>query len=437
MTSFYDYMQTDMGVSQRIAELANRCEEKLAPLFAEAEAVAGVNQLKVLKAMQDSRLSESHFGFASGYGYNDSGRECLESVYAKTFKAELALARPQIISGTHALTVALFGNLRSGDELLSAFGKPYDTLDSCIGLRPAKGSLAEHGVAYRQAELKNGRPDLKDIADHVGPKTKLVLFQRSRGYAWRDSFSPKELGEAIQAVKSVRKDVICMVDNCYGEFVTDTEPLEAGADLIAGSMIKNPGGGLAPVGGYIAGKAEYIENAASRLSSPGLGREVGPSLGLAQTLLQGFFLAPQVVCGALKSAMLAALMFDELGYETLPGPFAKRSDIVQAVKLKSAKAVLSFCSGIQKAAPVDSFVRPEPWAMPGYDDPVVMAAGAFVQGSSIELSADAPMREPYIAYFQGGLTWHHGRAGVVIAIDNMAKDNVLSDVSAAKGMAEV
>ncbi|MDR1539468.1 MAG: methionine gamma-lyase family protein [Clostridiales bacterium] len=415
-----------MGIDHRVLNLALKAQEGLKGAFALHEEIAGVNQLKVLKAMQDNRLSESHFGISTGYGYHDSGREVLESIYADVFKTESALARPQIISGTHALSTALFGNLKHGDELACVTGKPYDTLDSVIGIHKARGSLMEHGIIYKQADLEGAEINYGAIAEIITKNTKIAAIQRSKGYAWRHSLSVEEIGDIIGFVKGMNKDAICMVDNCYGEFVELAEPSEAGADLVVGSMIKNPGGGLAPVGGYIAGKEEYVENAAARLGSPGLGKEAGPSLGIAPALLQGLFLSPQVVCGCVKGAMLASEMFLRLGFDVLPLPGEKRTDIVQAVKLGSLKALLSFCEGIQKAAPVDSFAKPEPWNMPGYDSLVVMAAGAFIQGSSIELSADAPIREPYTAYFQGGLTWHHAKAGIIIAIDNMLKDGVIS-----------
>ncbi|MDR3239086.1 MAG: methionine gamma-lyase family protein [Clostridiales bacterium] len=422
----YDYLIDEMGVDARIAALAAEAEAELRPLFACADGVAEYNQLKVLRAMQKNKLSDIHFALTTGYGYHDMGRDTLENIYAELFHAEAALVRPQMISGTHALTVALFGNLRYGDELLSPVGKPYDTLESVIGIRAASGSLREHGVTYRQVDLlPDGAVDYDGVAKAITPRTKLVTIQRSKGYAWRRSFSVAEMGLLIQRIKSIRGDIICMVDNCYGEFVEEREPMEAGADLAVGSLIKNPGGGLAPSGGYIVGKKEYVDRAAARLTVPGLGKEVGPGLGLTLALTQGLFLAPQTVSGALKAAMLAARMFERLGFGTLPAAEGTRSDIVQAIRMGSAEAVLSFCRGIQKAAPVDSFVTPEPWDMPGYDAPVIMAAGAFIQGSSIELSADAPMKEPYIVYFQGGLTWPHAKAGVIMAADTMLKDGAL------------
>ena len=417
---YYDYLSREFGVSPKLISLAKTAEARLEPQFRLADEIAGVNQLKVLRAMREHRLSDAHFARATGYGYNDAGREVLEAVYASVFKAEDALVRPQMISGTHALTVALFGNLRHGDELLSPAGKPYDTMDAVIGIRPAKGSLAEHGVTYRQVDfLPDGAPDYGGIARAVTPRTKMALIQRSKGYAWRRSLSVDEIGRIISAIKAVNPGTVCAVDNCYGEFVEESEPAEAGADLVIGSLIKNPGGGLAQSGGYIAGKREYVENAAVRLTSPGLGKEVGPTLGAAPRMLQGLFLAPQTVGGCVKGAVFLSALMRELGFDALPAPDERRADIVQAVRMKTPENVLAFCRGVQRAAPVDSFANPEPSAMPGYDCPVVMAAGAFVQGASIELSADAPMRKPYTVYFQGGLTWRHAQAGVIIAVNEV------------------
>jgi cystathionine beta-lyase family protein involved in aluminum resistance len=351
----------------------------------------------------------------------------MEEIYADVFKAESALVRPQLISGTHALAVALFGNLRPGDELVSPVGRPYDTLESVIGIRPAVGSLAEFGVTYKQVDLlQDGVTiDCDTIARTVTPKTKMITIQRSKGYAWRRSFTIKELTDLITFLRKLSPNAIILVDNCYGEFTELSEPIEAGADLVAGSLIKNPGGGISHGGGYVAGKLDYVEAAATRLTSPGLGREVGPTFGMARQMMQGLFIAPQVVAGCIKGAVLTAAVFKRLGYDVLPDVFDDRADIVQAVKLRSPEAVLAFCEGIQKAAPVDSFVTPVAAPMPGYDNDVVMAAGAFVQGSSIELSADAPLREPYTVYFQGGLTEAHSKAGAVFALDAMVKKAVI------------
>ena len=407
----------------------NYCSQALAELdviFRRIDETGELNQAKVLWAMQKNKLSDSHFNYITGYGYNDAGRDVLEKIYKDVFEAEAALVRPQIISGTHGLTVALTANLNCGDELLSAVGSPYDTLRSVIGVNPTKGSLIEQGISYKEAPLTpNGRPDHEAISKAVTHKTKIALIQRSKGYCWRPSFSVEEIGSVIKLIKSLNPNVICLVDNCYGEFVEDVEPIEAGADLVVGSLIKNPGGGLAPVGGYIAGKEEFVEMAAIRLSAPGLGREVGPGLGLTSKMAQGLFMAPQVVCGSLKGAVFAAKIFEGLGFPALPSWNEKRTDIVQALEFGSPEILLAFCRAIQKAAPVDSFVTPEPWDMPGYDCPVVMAAGAFVQGSSIELSADAPMKEPYIAYFQGGLTWFHAKLGVMTAVNELYKNKYI------------
>ena len=416
-------------MNSKAADFVNKAEQEMAFYLNEAKDIAEFNQLKVLRAMQENRLSEAHFAATTGYGYNDLGRDALEAIYATIFKAEAALVRPQLISGTHALAAALFGNLRPGDVLVSVTGAPYDTLQSVIGIRPAPGSLAEYGVTYRQVELTaNGSFDYKKIAEALecteSKSVKMAAIQRSKGYAWRPSFTVSEIRELIEFIKSINQDIIVMVDNCYGEFVECDEPVEAGADMAVGSLIKNPGGGLAPVGGYIAGARRYVEMAATRLTAPGLGMEVGPTLGLTAPLLQGLFLAPQVVESSVQGAILAAAVFEKLGFPVLPGPRDIRTDIVQAIKLGSADKILAFCKGIQRAAPVDSFVTPEGASMPGYDHQVVMAAGAFVQGSSIELSADAPLRPPYNVYLQGGLTRYHAKFGVIYALQSlMEADN--------------
>ena len=385
--------------------------------FKEIDEIAEFNQVKVLSAMRKNKLSESHFGAASGYGYNDAGRDVLEQIYADIFNAELAITRPQIVSGTHAISLALFSNLNHGDELIFATGTPYDTLQGVVGLRKTKGSLVELGVNVKIINIReNGDIDLDAVKASITEKTKIVAFQRSRGYAWRRSFGVNELNNAIDTVKSVNDNIICFVDNCYGEFCEVSEP---NADLLAGSLIKNPGGGLAPSGGYVVGREEYVENAACRLTAPGLGREVGPSLGLAGVMLQGLFLAPSVVASAIKGAVFAAAVFEKLGFKTLPASNVKRVDIVQAIEMKSKNALITFCKGIQKGAAVDSFASPEPCDMPGYDCPIIMAAGAFVQGSSIEFSADAPIIEPYIAYLQGGLTWQHAKSGIITAVNEL------------------
>lgn len=423
---FYDYITGHMGISPQVASFVEEVEKGLTKIYAKADEIADYNQLKILNAMQENRLSDTHFNDSTGYGYHDEGRLVLEEIFAKIFKAEAALVRPQLISGTHALSAALFGNLRPNDVLLSPVGSPYDTLESVIGINPTSGSLMEYGIKYRQVDLlPNGTFDYEKIKLALADKPKMVTIQRSKGYSWRPSFTVESIGQLIKCIQQESSDTIIMVDNCYGEFVEPTEPIEASADIIAGSLIKNPGGGLAPGGGYVVGKQEYVEKAAERLTAPGLGSAVGPSLGMTRTLIQGLFLAPQTVSATIKGAALTAAVFSKLGYDVLPSPIETRTDIVQAVKLGSPEKVQSFCRGIQKAAPVDSFVTPEPAPMPGYTHGVIMAGGTFIQGSSIELSADAPMREPYIVYFQGGLTASHSKSGVLFALDSMFKDNLL------------
>ena len=412
----------DLGISEEVFQYGKKISENLLERFSEIDRVAEYNQLKVLGAMQECRVNEGCFHYASGYGYNDRGRDVLEEVYAKTFHTEAALVRPQITCGTHALNLALSANLRPGDELLSPAGKPYDTLEEVIGIRKSKGSLAEYGITYRQVDLlEDGTFDYDNIKKAINEKTKLVTIQRSKGYQTRPSFSVKQIGELIAFVKKIKPEVTVMVDNCYGEFVETIEPSDVGADMIVGSLIKNPGGGLAPIGGYIAGTKECIENCAYRLTSPGLGKEVGASLGVMQSFFQGFFLAPTVVAGALKGAIFAANIYEKLGFSVIPNGTESRHDIIQAVTLGSPEGVIAFCKGIQAAAPVDSYVSPEPWAMPGYDSDVIMAAGAFVQGSSIELSADGPIKPPYAVYFQGGLTWAHAKFGILRSLEEMVR----------------
>ena len=416
-----------LGISKEVYAFSYKIEEQLKERFAEIDRIAEYNQLKVIRAMQECRVNEGCFHYASGYGYNDQGRDTLEEVYAKTFHAEAALVRPQITCGTHALALTLSANLRPGDELLSPVGKPYDTLEEVIGIRPSKGSLAEYGVSYRQVDLlEDGTFDYENIRKAINEKTKMVTIQRSKGYQTRPSFSVSQIGELISFVKSIKSDVICMVDNCYGEFVETIEPTDVGADLIVGSLIKNPGGGLAPIGGYVAGKEALIENCAYRLTSPGLGKEVGASLGVMQSFYQGFFLAPTVVASALKGAIFAANIYEKLGYSVIPNGTESRHDIIQAVTFGSPEGVIAFCQGIQAAAPVDSYVTPDPWAMPGYDSEVIMAAGAFVQGSSIELSADGPIKPPYAVYFQGGLTWPHAKLGILKSLEQLVRKGIVS-----------
>lgn len=415
-----------LGIDTKVLDYCVSIEAKLAKRFLEIDLVAEFNQMKVLKAMQKNRLSDIHFAATTGYGYNDIGRDTLESVYADVFQAEDALVRPQLISGTHALTVALSGNLRPGDEILSPVGKPYDTLEGVIGITKTKGSLAEFGITYSQVDLLfDGSLDWEGIRAAIKPNTKLVTIQRSKGYDSRPTLSVQCIGELISFVKDLKPDLICMVDNCYGEFVELTEPTQVGADLCVGSLIKNPGGGLAPIGGYIVGKKDYVENAAYRLTAPGLGKEVGATLGLNASLFQGLFLAPQVVSGALKGAIFAANVYEQMGYEVLPNGSEDRYDIIQAITLNSAEAVIAFCKGIQAAAPVDSYVVPEPWAMPGYQCDVIMAAGSFVQGSSIELSADAPIKPPYTVFFQGGLTWYHAKFGILMSVQKLYEEGII------------
>lgn len=420
-----EYYQS-LGISPGVYDFAIEIEKGLKDRFEAIDQVTELNQMKVLWAMQKNKLAEAHFTATTGYGYNDLGRETLEKVYADIFKTEDALVRPQITCGTHALAVALSSNLRPGDELLSPVGKPYDTLEEVIGIRPSKGSLKEYGVSYRQVDLlPDGGFDFDGIKKATNEKTKLVTIQRSKGYATRPTLSVERIGELISFVKSIKPDVICMVDNCYGEFVEEKEPSEVGADMVVGSLIKNPGGGLAPVGGYICGTKECIENAAYRLTSPGLGKEVGASLGLNDKLFQGLFLAPCVVNSALKGAILAANIYEKLGFPVIPNGTESRHDIIQAVELGKPELLIAFCEGIQAAAPVDSYVRPEPWAMPGYDSDVIMAAGAFVSGSSIELSADGPLKEPYAVYFQGGLTYPHVKFGIMMSLQKIVEKGLI------------
>ena len=421
-------MYSTLGISKEVFAFGTKIEEELKERFAKIDEIAEYNQLKVIHAMQASKVSEACLYGTTGYGYNDLGRDTLEQVYATCFGTEDALVRPQIACGTHALATALSGNLRPGDELLSPVGKPYDTLEEVIGIRESNGSLREYGISYRQVDLlPDGTFDYDGIRAAINEKTKLVTIQRSKGYASRPTLSAEQIGELIAFVKSIKPEVICMVDNCYGEFVERIEPSDLGADMVVGSLIKNPGGGLAPIGGYIVGKKECVENAAYRLTSPGLGKEVGASLGVIQSFYQGFFLAPTVVSGALKGAIFAANIYEKLGFEVVPNGSESRHDIIQAVAFHNPDALIAFCEGIQAAAPVDSYVTPEPWAMPGYDSDVIMAAGAFVQGSSIELSADGPIKPPYAVYFQGGLTWYHAKLGILKSLQKL-KERKLVDL---------
>ena len=415
-------MYEALGISREVYEFGEKILKELEPRFKAIDETAEYNQLKVLKAMQDNKVSEACLLGTTGYGYNDIGREKLEAVYASVFHAEDALVRPQITCGTHALALALMSNLRPGDMLFSPVGKPYDTLEEVIGIRPSKGSLAEYGVSYSQVDLlPDGSFDFENIKKVLleNDNIKLVTIQRSKGYQTRPTLSVERIGELISFIKGIKKDVLCMVDNCYGEFVERIEPTDLGADMVVGSLIKNPGGGLAPIGGYIAGKKECVENAAFRLTSPGLGKEVGASLGILPQFYQGFFLAPTVTASALKGAIFAANIYEKLGFDVCPNGSEDRFDIIQAVTFGKPEGVIAFCEGIQSAAPVDSFVTPEPWDMPGYDAQVIMAAGAFVSGSSIELSADGPIKEPYSVFFQGGLTWPHAKYGILKTLQKL------------------
>ena len=416
-----------MGISRKVYALGEKTLASLADRFAEIDKIAEYNQAKVLSAMQKNRVSATCFAATTGYGYDDVGRDNLEKVYADVFHTEAALVRPQITCGTHALTVALSANLLPGDELLSPVGLPYDTLQEVIGIRPSPCSLAEYGVTYRQVDLlSDGAFDYKGIKNAINEKTKLITIQRSKGYATRPTFSVKQIGELIAFCKSIKPDVLVMVDNCYGEFVETIEPSDVGADMTVGSLIKNPGGGLAPIGGYICGTKACVERCAFRLSAPGLGQEVGANLGIMTALYQGFFLAPTVVAGAEKGAIFAANLYEPLGYRCVPNATESRHDIIQAVELGSEEAMIAFCAGIQAAAPVDSYATPLPWDMPGYNDKVIMAAGAFIQGSSIELSADGPIREPYAVYFQGGLTWFHAKTGILMSLQKLVDAGIVN-----------
>ena len=417
-----------MGIRETVLSFGKNIEKNLKDRFEKIDEIAEYNQLKVIKAMQENRVSAGCFNYASGYGYDDQGRDTLEKVYASIFHTESALVRPQITCGTHALALALAANLRPGDTLLSPVGKPYDTLEEVIGIRPSNGSLAEYGISYKQVELlEDGYFDYPAIEKALEDKTiKLATIQRSKGYQTRPSYSVEKIGELIAFIKERRPDVICMVDNCYGEFVERIEPSDVGADMIVGSLIKNPGGGLAPIGGYIAGTKECVENASYRMTCPGLGSEVGATLGVNRSFFQGFFLAPMVTKGALKGAVFAANIYEKLGFPVIPDSTEPRQDIIQAVSLGTPEGLIAFCKGIQAAAPVDSYVDPEPWDMPGYDSQVIMAAGAFVQGSSIELSADGPMKPPYAVYFQGGLTWEHAKLGVLMSLQKMVDKGLVT-----------
>ncbi len=417
----------NFGISKEVLTFCNKILEELQDRFKDYDEIKEYNQLKVINAMQEARLSEAHFAPTTGYGYNDIGREALEKIYANVFNTEDALVRPQITCGTHALGIALAANLRPGDELLSISGKPYDTLEEVIGIRPAQGSLKEYGVSYSQVELKeNGDFDKDAIKNAINDKTRVIAIQRSKGYMERKTLSPYDIGDIIHFVKDIKPEVIVMVDNCYGEFVNLKEPSDFGADMTVGSLIKNPGGGLAPVGGYIAGTKECVERCSYRLTTPGLGREVGPTLGVTKDMIMGLFMAPSVVNSALKGAVFAAAIYEKLGFKVVPAASEERFDIIQAIQFGNPEGLISFCQGIQAGAPVDSYVVPEPWAMPGYDSNVIMAAGTFVSGASIELSADGPLREPYTAYFQGGLTFEHAKLGIIMSLQKLVSKKIVT-----------
>ncbi len=416
-----------MGISPAVYQLGEETLAKIADRFSAIDKIAEYNQAKVISAMQKNRVSAACFAGTTGYGYDDLGRDNLERVYADVFHTEAALVRPQITCGTHAPTVALSANLLPGDERLPPVGIPYDTLQEVIGIRPSPCSLAEYGVTYNQVDLlPDGTFDYEGIRKAINPKTKMVTIQRSKGYATRPTFSVEQIGQLIAFCKNIKPNLIVMVDNCYGEFVETIEPSDVGADMTVGSLIKNPGGGLAPIGGYICGTKECVARCGYRLSAPGLGQEVGANLGIMTSLYQGFFMAPTVVAGAEKGAIFAANLYEPLGFKCVPNATESRHDIIQAVELGSEKGMIAFCKGIQAAAPVDSFADPMPWDMPGYNDQVIMAAGAFIQGSSIELSADGPIREPYAVYFQGGLTWCHAKLGILMSLQKMVDTGLVS-----------
>ena len=421
-----EYLQCNFGIDKRILELISKSEKKIEHIFGKYEDICAYNQYKVLDAFQKNGVSDRHFNWNTGYGYDDIGREVTEKVFAEVFKAEKAIVRTQIVNGTHALSLILSGILRPGDEIIYISGKPYDTLEEVIGIRGNEmGSLSEFGITYKEVPLKNNKLDFTGIKKAISDKTKMVTLQRATGYSWRKAIEIDDIENAVQEVKAIDDKIIFMVDNCYGEFLDILEPTEIGADVMAGSLIKNPGGGLALSGGYIVGKSQLIDKIMYRLTCPGIGGECGLTFGQTRNILQGLFMAPNVVKGAIKGAILCGEVYSQLGYDTCPKTGDARSDIIQGIKFFSEEKVIGFCQGVQEAAPIDSFVKPEPWDMPGYDTPVIMAAGAFIQGSSIELSADAPIREPYIAYFQGGLSYEHSKFGIIKSLDNLYKKGLL------------
>ncbi|MBF1133693.1 MAG: methionine gamma-lyase family protein [[Eubacterium] brachy] len=421
-----EYLQCNFGIDKRILELVSKSEKKIEHIFGKYEDICAYNQYKVLDAFQKNGVSDRHFNWNTGYGYDDIGREVTEKVFAEVFKAEKAIVRTQIVNGTHALSLILSGILRPGDEIIYISGKPYDTLEEVIGIRGNEmGSLSEFGITYKEVPLKNNKLDFTGIKKAISDKTKMVTLQRATGYSWRKAIEIDDIENAVQEVKAIDDKIVFMVDNCYGEFLDILEPTEIGADVMAGSLIKNPGGGLALSGGYIVGKSQLIDKIMYRLTCPGIGGECGLTFGQTRNILQGIFMAPNVVKGAIKGAILCGEVYSQLGYDTCPKTGDARSDIIQGIKFLSEEKVIGFCQGVQEAAPIDSFVKPEPWDMPGYDTPVIMAAGAFIQGSSIELSADAPIREPYIAYFQGGLSYEHSKFGIIKSLDNLYKKGLL------------
>lgn len=424
----YELLHGELGIHRRVLDVVDEAEQQVESVFQELDDIMAYNQYKILSAFQKHRIRDVHFRWTTGYGYDDPGREAMEKVYATVFKTDGALVRPTIVNGTHALSITLLGILRPGDELIYCTGKPYDTLEEVIGIRGGgNGSLKDYGVTYKQVELNaDGSIDLAAVKAAITPKTRVMTVQRATGYGWRKAITIAQIEAWTKAVKSVNPNIICMVDNCYGEFLDTKEPTEVGADVIAGSLIKNPGGGLALTGGYVAGREDLIQRISYRMTCPGIGGECGLMFDQARTMFQGLFIAPKTVNGAVKGSILCAQVFKNLGYDVLPQPEDKRSDIIQAVKLGSPEAVVAFCEGIQAAAPIDSDVSPVPWDMPGYEDQVVMAAGAFIQGSSIELSADAPIRPPYNVYFQGGLTYEHSKFGVIKALQTLYDKNLVT-----------
>ena len=422
----FNLLKEQFKIDEKVLKLVDEAEKDIENQTSYIDDIAAYNQYKVLSAFQKNRISDMHFAWNTGYGYDDAGRDAIERIYADIFNCEAALVRTQIVNGTHALSLTLQGILRPGDEMIYVSGGPYDTLEEVIGIRgEGMGSLKEFGISYKQVELKDGQLDLEAIKAAISDKTRMVCLQRATGYAWRNAITIEQIEKCVEAVRSVKDDIIMMADNCYGEFLDTKEPTDVGIDIMAGSLIKNPGGGLALSGGYVVGKRELIDQIAYRLTCPGIGGECGLTFGQTRTMMQGLFLAPKVVNGAIKGAMLCGRVYEKLGYDICPKVDDKRSDIIQAVKLGSPEAVVAFCQGIQAAAPIDAHVSPEPWDMPGYEDPVVMAAGAFIQGSSIELSADAPIREPYIVYFQGGLTYEHSKFGVIKSLQELYKKNLV------------